>query len=430
MVFATAVAATADLQAVVLAGYGNRLYPLVDDTPSGLPKALLPVANKPLIAHTLAWLEANAFTDILVVANSHSAPRISHYLSRVWTPSSDATRIELISTDDYPGTLALLKGIRDKIRSDVFVCGCDIVSNAPLNQMLLEHRLQDAAMTALFFNLATGASFGSSSSNVIAKKETEMGTRRIGSATGRLQNDGSEDVDVVALDAATRRLLFCAGSIDADCEEAVTLPFELLLKHGTLAMRLDVRDAHAYLFKKSTFDAVCRLTGAFFYSLKEDAVPYVVRTFSPCIAHIVDDNSVCGRANTIGAYFELNKQCARFVADADRIAPSAALLPKGVVGSDCLVGDGTSIGERSSVKKSVIGANVRIGANVKIINCILMDGCVVDDGARLDASIVAFKAHIGARCCLKECDIGGSVHVAPDTSAKNEAFSEYDAEQL
>lgn len=39
------------LQAIVLAGYGNGLYPLTH--PSNSPKPLLPVLNKPLLYYAL-----------------------------------------------------------------------------------------------------------------------------------------------------------------------------------------------------------------------------------------------------------------------------------------------------------------------------------------------------------------------------------------
>ncbi|RIB22330.1 hypothetical protein C2G38_2140238 [Gigaspora rosea] len=42
-----------EFQAIVLAGYGHRLYPLSED--NNLPKALLPLANKPMLYYVLDW---------------------------------------------------------------------------------------------------------------------------------------------------------------------------------------------------------------------------------------------------------------------------------------------------------------------------------------------------------------------------------------
>lgn len=40
--------------------------------------------------------------------------------------------------------------------------------------------------------------------------------------------------------------------------------------------------------------------------------------------------------------------------------------------------------------------------------------------ARLDNVIVCAGAVVGARSNLSDCDVGPGIHVAPDTSAKNE----------
>lgn len=47
-----------EFQAVILCGHGEDLYPLTAGSGSnGLPKALLPVANKPLVEGVLKWIE-------------------------------------------------------------------------------------------------------------------------------------------------------------------------------------------------------------------------------------------------------------------------------------------------------------------------------------------------------------------------------------
>ena len=55
---------SAEFQAVVLGdhddGSGTRLYPLLES----MPKSLLPVAGRPLIAYQLALLERSGFTEV------------------------------------------------------------------------------------------------------------------------------------------------------------------------------------------------------------------------------------------------------------------------------------------------------------------------------------------------------------------------------
>ena len=53
-------------QAVILAGGGgSRLYPL---NSQGMPKVLMPVANRPLLTFPLRMLEEGGIKDVLVVS--------------------------------------------------------------------------------------------------------------------------------------------------------------------------------------------------------------------------------------------------------------------------------------------------------------------------------------------------------------------------
>lgn len=58
-------------QVVVLAGgLSKKLYPLVS---KDVPKALLPVGNKPVLSYVLELLEASNLKDIIVVVSGEDA---------------------------------------------------------------------------------------------------------------------------------------------------------------------------------------------------------------------------------------------------------------------------------------------------------------------------------------------------------------------
>lgn len=62
-----------EFQAVILCGHGEDLYPLTAASgSSGLPKALLPVANKPLVEGVLKWIEQAGLSG---AASSHTIIR-------------------------------------------------------------------------------------------------------------------------------------------------------------------------------------------------------------------------------------------------------------------------------------------------------------------------------------------------------------------
>ena len=61
---------------ILAAGLGTRLKPLTDT----MPKALVPVANKPLLEHLIDRLKANGCTDIVVNVH-HFAQQIIDFLA-------------------------------------------------------------------------------------------------------------------------------------------------------------------------------------------------------------------------------------------------------------------------------------------------------------------------------------------------------------
>ena len=60
---------------ILAAGLGTRLQPLT----SKRPKPLVPVGNRPIIAHTILWLKANGADEIIVNAHHHR-DQMRHYL--------------------------------------------------------------------------------------------------------------------------------------------------------------------------------------------------------------------------------------------------------------------------------------------------------------------------------------------------------------
>lgn len=68
-----------EFQAIICCGKGENLVPFSAVRPHGIPKALLPVANKPMVHHVLDWCYT-AFSEILVVTDSESCDQVAKYV--------------------------------------------------------------------------------------------------------------------------------------------------------------------------------------------------------------------------------------------------------------------------------------------------------------------------------------------------------------
>lgn len=96
-----------EFQAVLLAGgAGDRLYPLADV----IPKALLPIANKPMIHYPLCYLEQCApnINEVIVVYTKKVATQISEYFQNSYQGS---LQIKSVEVDDGTDSLDALKAV-------------------------------------------------------------------------------------------------------------------------------------------------------------------------------------------------------------------------------------------------------------------------------------------------------------------------------
>lgn len=121
---------------IFAAGLGTRLKPLTDR----MPKALVPVAEKPLLQHVLDKLHDSGFDDIVVNVH-HFADQIVDYLADTDVKISD-------ETDQLLETGGGLKKALPLFGSDqpVLIHNVDILSNVDLRAFYEEARGNDATL--------------------------------------------------------------------------------------------------------------------------------------------------------------------------------------------------------------------------------------------------------------------------------------------
>ncbi|KAJ8659657.1 hypothetical protein O0I10_004636 [Lichtheimia ornata] len=420
-----------EFQAVVLAGYGstNRLYPISDE--ENMPKALLPVANKPIISYTLEWLEKAGIHDaILLIQGSGAAyHKLTTYISRGYQGS---VHCNVVSVDEDYGTAEALRSIKDRIEKDFIVVPCDLVTDLNPREFLDAHRVQDPTMSALFYQ----------------------------SSLTEAAKDDAGQAPYVGIDTNHSALVYKVPQSD---DEEFSMRMSLLKKFPRVRVHTDLYDAHLYIFKRWVLDMVMDKENI--VSISEDLVPMLVKcqyqkkmverekvqeyasTNDPLLKtafslsttaseHIEDDDAdfkspvkthvyvyrggFCGRGNTIPSYSELNRHATKQGNDVIRVPPTAEVQPKTQVGNDSMIGEHTKIDERSSVKKSCVGAHCVIGKNVKIANSVIMDHVVIADNAKVDGCVICNNAKVLEKAMLKDCDVAAEYEVKKDSQVKGE----------
>ena len=89
----------------------ERLYPLTEN----LPKALLPVGNKPILAYSLEWLEKARIKDIIILTYPKWRERIASYLSKVYEFSGE-NNVKVLDVPDNCGSADALRSIKGNIK--------------------------------------------------------------------------------------------------------------------------------------------------------------------------------------------------------------------------------------------------------------------------------------------------------------------------
>jgi len=442
---------TREFQAVVLASVsdGDTLSPMTNS----LPVALLPVANRPLLSYQLELLErSHSFKQVLVVTNKCWEPQLYEYVTQRY---KGPLQVELQVVPEGFGSADSLRHIRSKLVTDFVLLAGDVITDVPFQQMADLHRLQGAAVTALF---------------------RESAPREAGVAKKARDLDG---IDFVGLDERGQRLLSLEAAADCD-GGVVSISQALLRNYPHVTLRTDLVDAHVYIFAHWVLDLLDLKDH--FSSAKFELLPYLVRKqFLPktnlegfrtarrkpslgepdappaeesdalsmaagklareqvthkadfqCCSYVLPHGSAyCIRASSVKEYAQANVDVSREsrVTSYDKAEQmDGATVKEGNFvhksrDRDSTFGEGVEIAGRTAIKKSCIGPHCRIGSGVKLTNVILMDHVVIGDKVNMTNVIVGANAEVREGASLKDSQVEAGVHVEANAIIKGEAVT-------
>ncbi|KAJ3050333.1 hypothetical protein HK097_008702 [Rhizophlyctis rosea] len=425
-----------EFQAVILAGHGThgKLYPLAED--ENLPKALLPVAGKPLLYYQLQWLEQAGVTDIIILVrgkggDGQAKMKIQNYYEKVYKENhklSERLRDPIVRPVQGDGTADALRAVKDWVKTDFIVLTCDFVTDMPPQHFFDTHRINKPTVTSLFYDF-----------------------QKLASGAEKVPKEDREDVEYIGIDPSADRLVLTKSR--ADIHEELPIRTSMMRRFPKTRIHTNLRSAHAYIFKKWVIDFLCKTKTPNINSIRLDLIPLLVEcqyrqafvkregldkwkatdvdplkeakaksSTGPVVGSPEDDEIVqciaviakeefCARAGSIWSYGEINRHLARTGPESTRIAPSAEVSSRATVGPDSMIGESTKMGERSSVKKSVIGSHCSIGKGVVISRSVVMDYVVLEDNVKLEGCVVCTQAKVEEKSFLRDSEVAGGVVV-------------------
>ncbi|KAF4993025.1 hypothetical protein FGRMN_6761 [Fusarium graminum] len=272
------------LQALILCGPGSS-FPTFTSNPDESPKALLPIANRPMVWYALDFCYRTGITDINLVCPPTATAAISTalntnpHLTALPLPRPDI--LSPADLDQNTGTAEILRlpEIRSIITGDFVILPCDLVCELGGDKLLQSWMVKSASLTDMLGTArlsnghrsvhsgALGVWYNTKATAPVKKEETDfiattpLPSSPITPPRGSLFSSLSKLVYSMPTD-----------SLKDLTEDKNSLPVRhgLLRAHSRVRMFTTHRDAHIYIFPRWVLDFV--MNNDRFESIAEDVV--------------------------------------------------------------------------------------------------------------------------------------------------------------
>ncbi|KAK9322564.1 nucleotide-diphospho-sugar transferase [Lipomyces orientalis] len=412
-----------EFQAIILCGPGTGLEPLV--SPS-LPKALLPIANKPMLYYALEWCQRAGLSSVIVVCSSGAEQPISQYITLGYSSmqTSKSMKVEVVAHDGETGFI--VKALKDKIKLDFILLPCDFITDLAPQTVVDIHRNQPLK------NIGTGIWYTNSLDTL--DKQTLKPNLTIHTP---ISNRHPQLLDIYPRPKANNQF---------------HVRMSMLWEYPQATISTSLLETFIYVFSRKALDyefgdanagsniTVTSEKGASgdkwkkpWTSVVRDIARDSWRHAKPVDRHtigmyVVPKEHSFIRCKSVSAYLEANRLILKQSSYTPH--PTTATAKGAAIGRDSLVGIGTVMEEKTSVKRSIVGADCIFGRECRLSGCVVMDGVVLGDGVHLDNCIIGNGVLIEDKSRLVGCTVEGRYVVRKGTQSKNEVLRGYSAEGL
>ncbi|KAF4121679.1 translation initiation factor eIF-2B subunit gamma [Geosmithia morbida] len=290
--------ASTGLQALILCGPGSS-FPTFTSNPDENPKALLPIANRPMVWYPIDFCyRAGISTKAIKTGLNTDVSLTSLPLPR---PDILAPR----ELDYNMGTAEILRlpEVRDLVTSDFVVLPCDLICELGGEKLLQAWQVKSASLSEMLeADIYSDSNPGRSSGGLgvwydakantpIKKEETDF------ISTAPIDDDGSSPGPRDSLIPKLSNLVFSmpTDSLKEVTEERKGLPLRYSLMRGNARLRMLTthRDAHIYIFPRWIIDFV--VENERLESISEDVVGWWAKAgWQPGLAEKLHMKRVCG----------------------------------------------------------------------------------------------------------------------------------------
>ncbi|CAL8574718.1 Translation initiation factor eIF-2B subunit gamma [Xanthoria parietina] len=262
-----------DFQALILCGPGVS-FNTFTSTPEDFPKALIPVANRPMIWYPLDWCRRANITRITLITPTTSCKAIEDALSRnphltsPELPRPDVLAPSGLSQNTGTAEILRLPDVQTIITGHFLILPCDLLCDLPGERLLETWMIHAAGMVGSSAAAGgLGVWYPTKSELAVKGEETNfLTTAQLPHATVPSSPESLRpNLSEVVYSSTTDTLNDITES-----QKSFPVRHGLLRKHGKIRMLTTTRDAHIYLFPYWTLDFINQ--NPKFDSISEDVV--------------------------------------------------------------------------------------------------------------------------------------------------------------
>ncbi|APV44523.1 mannose-1-phosphate guanylyltransferase [Dehalogenimonas formicexedens] len=342
---------------ILVGGLGTRLRPLTINT----PKAMMPVLNKPFMAHVVDHLMGHG-VDEVIFTRGHLAGQMERYFGENYR----SCKVTFIDEEKPLGTAGGIKNCERFLDSTFFALNGDVFSTIDLSAMLAQHRSNNAVATIALTPVENPSAFG------LVETEKDNQIRRF---------------------------------IEKPRAEEITT---------------DLINAGCYILEPEIFGYIEPGKNT---SIERETFQFLLTDHRPFYA-FVDRNSYWIDMGNCEKYFQFNMdmlngrcQCPLTPPAGTSIGDGTFVDPSAVFAGNVMVGRGCSIGPGVRIEGPVIiGDRCAVGNNTVLRNSIVWENVEFSPDDVVTGSIIAGRSRLGGQNRISDSTLADGVYTPSDYS--------------
>jgi mannose-1-phosphate guanylyltransferase len=332
---------------ILVGGLGTRLRPLTINT----PKAMMPVLNKPFMAHVVDQLIEHRVNEV-IFTRGHLAGQMEQYFGEDYR----GCRVTYVDEKKPLGTAGGIKNCERFLGDTFFALNGDVFSTIDLSAMLKQHKANNAVATIALTPVENPSAFG------LVETENDGRIRRF------VEKPKPSEITTDLINAGCYILepeifSYIKPETNTSIERET---FQLLLK--------DHRSFYAFVDRESYWIDMGNRDKYFQFNM--DMLNGRCRCFSTPPAGVnIGEGAMVDPTAVITHNVLLGKQC---------------IVGPGVkVNGPVIIGDGSHIGKNSVIQDSVLWGDVGLGDDEIVLDSVIADHCHIGSGNRVSGSALA-----------------------------------------